>query len=99
MITTAVGRGTVRPGRGRRRARVRHRQLLAPGLRPQPAPYRVWRGAIPLDALSGRPRELELLRGAWVTLGYPGGHGVFYLIPGGPQDGDGSGGAGNRPLA
>ncbi|MFJ6609387.1 FAD-dependent monooxygenase [Streptomyces sp. NPDC091289] len=75
------------------------RQLLAPGLRPEPAPYLVWRGAIPLGALAGHPRELELLRTAWVTLGHPGGHGIFYLIPGGPQDGDGSGGEGNRLLA
>ncbi|CAM5333819.1 MULTISPECIES: FAD-dependent monooxygenase [Streptomyces] len=75
------------------------RRLVAPGLRPKPAPYAVWRGAIPLGALTGHPRELELLRGAWVTLGFPGGHGIFYLIPGGPQDGDGGTGPGNRLLA
>ncbi|MFE9050616.1 FAD-dependent monooxygenase [Streptomyces rubiginosohelvolus] len=75
------------------------RRLLAPVLRPEPAPYLVWRGAIPLGALAGHPRELDLLRGAWVTLGFPGGHGIFYLIPGGPQDGDGSTGPGNRLLA
>ncbi|MFC8703843.1 FAD-dependent monooxygenase [Streptomyces anulatus] len=75
------------------------RRLLAPGLRPEPAPYAVWRGAIPLGAPAGRPRELELLRDAWVTLGFPGGHGIFYLIPGGPRDGDGSTGPGNRLLA
>ncbi|WYB32801.1 hypothetical protein V6574_29640 [Streptomyces sp. SM1P] len=34
-----------------------------------------------------------------MTLGFPGGHGIFYLIPGGPQDGDGSTGPGNRLLA
>lgn len=60
----------------------RTRQLLAPGLTPEPAGYPVWRGAIPLSALADHPRELELLRGAWVTLGFPGGHGIFYLIPG-----------------
>ncbi|MFF6906349.1 monooxygenase [Streptomyces sp. NPDC012389] len=60
----------------------RTRQLLAPGLTPEPAGYLVWRGAIPLSALADHPRELELLRGAWVTLGFPGGHGIFYLIPG-----------------
>ncbi|CAD5929119.1 FAD-dependent monooxygenase [Streptomyces cyaneofuscatus] len=65
------------------------RQLLAPGLTPEPAGYLVWRGAIPLSALADHPRELELLRGAWVTLGFPGGHGIFYLIPG----------AGDRSLA
>ncbi|MFI1224433.1 MULTISPECIES: FAD-dependent monooxygenase [unclassified Streptomyces] len=75
------------------------RQLVAPGLRPEPAPYLVWRGAIPLGAPAGLPRELQLLRSAWVTLGFPGGHGIFYLIPGGPQDGDGSSGETNRLLA
>ncbi|MFJ9979113.1 FAD-dependent monooxygenase [Streptomyces cyaneofuscatus] len=60
----------------------RTRQLLTPGLTPEPAGYLVWRGAIPLSALAGQPRELELLRGAWVTIGFPGGHGIFYLIPG-----------------
>ncbi|WP_202462384.1 FAD-dependent monooxygenase [Streptomyces sp. SID8374] len=60
----------------------RTRQLLAPGLTPEPAGYLVWRGAIPLSALADHPRELELLRGAGVTLGFPGGHGIFYLIPG-----------------
>ncbi|MET9092305.1 FAD-dependent monooxygenase [Streptomyces cyaneofuscatus] len=63
----------------------RTRQLLAPGLTPEPAGYLVWRGAIPLSALADHPRELELLRGAWVTIGFPGGHGIFYLIPGGSQ--------------
>ncbi|WP_328906584.1 FAD-dependent monooxygenase [Streptomyces sp. NBC_00234] len=56
------------------------RQTVAPGLRPEPAGYLVWRGTIPVSALTGR--TLELLRGAWVTLGFPGGHGIFYLIPG-----------------
>ncbi|MYU32221.1 monooxygenase [Streptomyces sp. SID8358] len=63
------------------------RQVLAPGLRPTPAGYTVWRGTLPLSALADHPRPLELLRGAWVTLGFPGGHGIFYLIP----RGDGSG--------
>ncbi|MGV9522232.1 FAD-dependent monooxygenase [Streptomyces griseus] len=99
VITTAGGEETYDMVVGADGHASATRQLLAPGLRPRPAPYLVWRGAIPLDALSGHPRELELLRGAWVTLGYPGGHGIFYLIPGGPQDGDGSGGAGNRLLA
>ncbi|MEU3267672.1 hypothetical protein [Streptomyces bacillaris] len=69
--------------------------MLAPGLSPEPAGYPVWRGAIPLSALAGRPGELELLRGAWVTLGFPGGHGIFYLIP----SGDRCRGEGDRLLA
>ncbi|MCM2410942.1 FAD-dependent monooxygenase [Streptomyces sp. RKAG290] len=58
------------------------REALAPGVRPAQAGYAVWRGTLPLAALAGHPRPLELLRGAWITLGFRGGHGVFYLIPG-----------------
>jgi 2-polyprenyl-6-methoxyphenol hydroxylase-like FAD-dependent oxidoreductase len=42
----------------------------------------VWRGTLPLDALVGHPQLRELVRTAWITLGFRGGHGVFYLIPG-----------------
>nr|WSW71341.1 FAD-dependent monooxygenase [Streptomyces sp. NBC_00995] len=58
------------------------RAVVAPGVRPVPAGYAVWRGTLPLDALAGHPRQRELLRTAWITLGFRGGHGVFYLIPG-----------------
>ncbi|WP_406091038.1 FAD-dependent monooxygenase [Streptomyces sp. NBC_01013] len=58
------------------------RSALASGVRPVPAGYVVWRGTLPLDALAEHPRQLELVRTAWVTLGFRGGHGVFYLIPG-----------------
>lgn len=58
------------------------RENVAPGVRPVPAGYAVWRGTLPLTALAARPHLLDLLRSAWITLGYPGGHGVFYLIPG-----------------
>ncbi|WNI28425.1 FAD-dependent monooxygenase [Streptomyces sp. ITFR-6] len=58
------------------------REAVAPGVRPVPAGYAVWRGTLPLTALAGHPQVLELVRGAWVTLGYRGGHGIFYLIPG-----------------
>lgn len=58
------------------------RETVVPGVRPVPAGYAVWRGTLPLTALDGLPHQLELLRKAWVTLGYRGGHGVFYLIPG-----------------
>lgn len=99
VITTALGEEPYDVVVGADGHASATRQLLAPGLRPEPAPYLVWRGAIPLVALAGHPRELELLREAWATLGFPGGHGIFYLIPGGPQDGDGSGGESNRLLA
>ncbi|MFJ6462644.1 FAD-dependent monooxygenase [Streptomyces sp. NPDC091387] len=62
------------------------RETVAPGVRPVPAGYAVWRGTLPLTALAGHPHLLELLRGAWITLGYRGGHGVFYLIPGAAPD-------------
>ncbi|MFD0342918.1 FAD-dependent monooxygenase [Streptomyces sp. NPDC127117] len=58
------------------------RALVAPEVRPVPAGYPVWRGTIPSSALRDHPKQLELLESAWVTLGFPGGHGVFYLIPG-----------------
>ncbi|MEU6871554.1 FAD-dependent monooxygenase [Streptomyces sp. NPDC046751] len=58
------------------------RELIAPGVRPAPAGYLVWRGTIPSDALRDHPEQLDLLETAWITLGFPGGHGVFYLIPG-----------------
>lgn len=58
------------------------RELVAPEVRPVPAGYLVWRGTIASSALRDQPKQLELLESAWVTLGFPGGHGVFYLIPG-----------------
>ncbi|MEU1435224.1 FAD-dependent monooxygenase [Streptomyces sp. NPDC005786] len=58
------------------------RAAVAPQVRPVAAGYVVWRGTLPLDALAEHPRQLELMRTAWITLGFRGGHGVFYLIPG-----------------
>lgn len=58
------------------------RELIAPEVCPAPAGYLVWRGTIPLSALRDHPKQPELLKTAWITLGFPGGHGVFYLIPG-----------------
>lgn len=58
------------------------RAALAPQVRPVPAGYVVWRGTLPLDRLTAHPRELDLVRTAWITLGFRGGHGVFYRIPG-----------------
>ncbi|MFC9242667.1 FAD-dependent monooxygenase [Streptomyces sp. NPDC057136] len=75
------------------------RDLLAPGLRPTPAGYVVWRGTVPLSALNGRHDQLELLRSAWVTVTFPRGHGVFYLIPGAPKAAGAGGVPGDRLLA
>ncbi|MER5277929.1 FAD-dependent monooxygenase [Streptomyces sp. NPDC002809] len=58
------------------------RTAVAPEVQPVPAGYVVWRGTLPLDALAGHPHQLELVRTAWLMLGFRGGHGVFYLIPG-----------------
>lgn len=58
------------------------RAAVASAVQPVPAGYVVWRGTLPLDALAGHPDQLRLVRTAWVTLGFRGGHGVFYLIPG-----------------
>lgn len=86
-----AGRAVVRTRDGRREYDIvvgadGHRSvtrgLVAPDVRPTHAGYLVWRGTIPLGALRDHPRPLALLRSSWVTLGYPGGHGVFYLIPG-----------------
>lgn len=68
------------------------RRLLAPGLRPTPAGYTVWRGTVALSAFAGRPEQLELLRGAWVTVTFERGHGVFYLIPSARKESGGAGG-------
>ncbi|MEU8710397.1 FAD-dependent monooxygenase [Streptomyces sp. NPDC048565] len=66
------------------------RRLLAPDLRPSPAGYAVWRGTLPMSALAGHRRPLELLRESWVTIGFRGGHGIFYLIPRGDGEGEGA---------
>lgn len=62
------------------------RAALAPQVRPVPAGYVVWRGTLPLDRLTAHRRELELVRTAWITLGFRGGHGVFYRVPGAVEE-------------
>ncbi|MEU5716868.1 FAD-dependent monooxygenase [Streptomyces sp. NPDC020403] len=86
-VRTAEGEQTYDLVAGADGHRSLTRRLLAPGLRPSPAGYAVWRGTLPASALAGHRRPSELLRGAWVTIGFPGGHGIFYLIP----RGDGAG--------
>ncbi|WP_158072051.1 hypothetical protein [Streptomyces sp. CB01580] len=80
---SASGRTLFRTGDGQRKCDVvvgadGHRSvtraLVALDVRPVPAGHLVWRGTIPLTALRDRPKPLELLRTAWVTPGFPGGH-------------------------
>lgn len=87
---TAAGRAVVRTAEGEETYdvvagadghRSLTRRLLAPSVRAAPAGYAVWRGTLPPSALAEHPRPRELLREAWVTIGFPGGHGIFYLIP------------------
>ncbi|WP_406012747.1 FAD-dependent monooxygenase [Streptomyces sp. NBC_00984] len=91
VVRTASGGALIRTADGEREYdivvgadghRSVTRELIAPEVRPVPAGYLVWRGTIPASALRDHPEQLALLESAWVTLGFPGGHGVFYLIPG-----------------
>ncbi|MFD4759377.1 FAD-dependent monooxygenase [Streptomyces sp. NPDC058439] len=88
---TSAGRALIRTADGEREYdivvgadghRSVTRELVAPEVRPAPAGYLVWRGTIALTALRDHPKPMELLETAWITLGFPHGHGVFYLIPG-----------------
>ncbi|MFF8694797.1 FAD-dependent monooxygenase [Streptomyces sp. NPDC015144] len=91
VARTASGRGLIRTGDGEREYdivvgadgfRSVTRERMAPDVRPVPAGYLAWRGTVPLDVLGDLTGPLGLLRNAWVTLGFPGGHAVFYAIPG-----------------
>ncbi|MFH9466492.1 FAD-dependent monooxygenase [Streptomyces clavifer] len=82
LVRTAAGEAVYDIVVGADGHRSLTRQAIAPGLRPSPAGYLVWHGTIPMSVVAGAPRQLELLRKAWITLGFPGGHGIFYLIPG-----------------
>jgi 2-polyprenyl-6-methoxyphenol hydroxylase-like FAD-dependent oxidoreductase len=54
------------------------RQLVSPGSAPQFAGYATWRAQVVLDKLSG---PIEAMRETAVTVLFPDGHGIFYLIP------------------
>jgi 2-polyprenyl-6-methoxyphenol hydroxylase-like FAD-dependent oxidoreductase len=54
------------------------RRLVSPDSAPQYAGYSTWRAQLVLDKLSG---PLEALHEAAVTVMFPGGHGIFYVIP------------------
>lgn len=99
VIRTAAGAETYDIVAGADGHRSLTRNLLAPGLRPTPAGYVVWRGTVPLSELAAHDEQLELLRSAWVTVTYPRGHGVFYLIPGPPRGAGTVGAPGERLLA
>jgi 2-polyprenyl-6-methoxyphenol hydroxylase-like FAD-dependent oxidoreductase len=54
------------------------RQLVSPDTELRHAGYSVWRARLALDKLSG---PVEALRETGVTVMFPGGHGIYYLIP------------------
>jgi 2-polyprenyl-6-methoxyphenol hydroxylase-like FAD-dependent oxidoreductase len=54
------------------------RELVSPGSERQFAGYAAWRARVVLDKLSG---PQECLRETGVTVLFPAGHGIFYLIP------------------
>ncbi|MBQ1100848.1 FAD-dependent monooxygenase [Streptomyces sp. b94] len=57
------------------------RRHVAPGSMPEAAGYALWRGTLPTNDLTEFQTPLALLRDAYVTVVFHGGHGVFYLIP------------------
>jgi 2-polyprenyl-6-methoxyphenol hydroxylase-like FAD-dependent oxidoreductase len=48
---------------------------------PEPAGYVTWRGAVNVTELADCAEALDLLDDAVTTVGFPGGHAIFYLIP------------------
>lgn len=60
-----------------RQSRVR--ALVTPGAEPVPAAYGLWRGDFPAERLSGTARSR--FTDELVAVGFPGGHGLFHLVP------------------
>lgn len=58
------------------------RRTVSPHQQPRPAGYGLWRGTLPTHHLTAYPKQLAMLHDAYVTLVFPRGHAVFYLIPG-----------------
>jgi len=56
------------------------RAAMHPGVEPVYAGYVLWRGTCEEAALSAG--VVDILEGSGVGIGYPGGHAIFYLIPG-----------------
>ncbi|MGC7101091.1 FAD-dependent monooxygenase [Amycolatopsis lurida] len=59
------------------------RRALAPATRPSYAGYCLWRSSIPVSELADTSYIRKVLAAAYVTVVFPGGHGILYLIPGG----------------
>ncbi|SEG99759.1 2-polyprenyl-6-methoxyphenol hydroxylase [Nonomuraea solani] len=57
------------------------RESLLPGCRPNYAGYALWRASVPLSALSDPARVMAVLDDAYLTIVFPGGHAIIYLIP------------------
>lgn len=57
------------------------RKLVAPASRLQYAGYSLWRASVPLDRLTDAKRTEEDLTGRYLTIGFPGGHAILYLVP------------------
>ncbi len=55
------------------------RRTLFPAVEATYAGYVLWRGSLPESALPAAPGPLE---SGISALGYPGGHGIFYFVPG-----------------
>jgi 2-polyprenyl-6-methoxyphenol hydroxylase-like FAD-dependent oxidoreductase len=59
------------------------RASIHPGTRPEYAGYILWRGNFPESRLVDRePLDVADETHSWHTICFPGGHGVFYMIPG-----------------
>jgi 2-polyprenyl-6-methoxyphenol hydroxylase-like FAD-dependent oxidoreductase len=57
------------------------RSRISPSTQPREAGYALWRGVVIEDHLPAR--LVDILASAFVTLVFPGGHAIFYLIPSG----------------
>ena len=64
------------------------RRLVTPGSKPVYARYVAWRGNLDEQHLGDQSAARALLEGAWLTICFPGGHVVLYLIPGFDQRAD-----------
>jgi len=57
------------------------RQAVHPGVRADEAGYGVWRGIVPEGRLAASRWAIDLLEDSYVSIMFPGGHAVAYLVP------------------